>query len=155
MSKKIYVKTSFHSLSEFLKKNIVFDLMNGPYITGSSVLIKLESLFFDPEYTPEDIDIVCTNLDQKNHIIETVCSAYQHSTKPEENTIGLDFSVVGHSAKDYFVDYQPTVNQTCMCNEYFILNSFTLNDIKNKQLRCSGVPNNQLKKKLISRGYHE
>jgi hypothetical protein len=155
MSKKIYVKTSFHSLSEFLKKNIVFDLINGPYINGSSVLIKLERLFFEPDYVPEDIDIVCTNLDQKNHIIETVCSAYSTSTRPEENSIGLDFSVVGLCAKDYFVDCQYTVNQTNMCNKYLLLNNFTLNDIKNKQLNCSGVPNNQLKKKLISRGYHE
>lgn len=49
---------------EELRNRLTFDLENGPYITGSLLTYMIESSFRKPNWTPDDIDIVCRTQSQ-------------------------------------------------------------------------------------------
>lgn len=156
MSKKIYIPAEFKSVLEFLKNNIVFDFVYGPYIVGSSVTTTVEKLFRQVEYIPEDIDIICRTSAQREKIMQKLSENYNIFTRPQMPVcIGVDLPTIDLCAADYLRSYSPyTVNSVADCSELLLFSFDLLKDVKKAKLvKLKG--NNFILKKFKKRGYSE
>lgn len=53
---------------QYLRKLLGLQLFTGPYIGGSFLTYHFERRYREPAWFPRDIDIICKNVDQLNHV---------------------------------------------------------------------------------------
>ena len=167
-----YSKQCLQELASICK----FDLVNGPYITGSFMtwLLETELNHAIPTWLPDDLDICCTNEDQ----FQNVKQILQPLATTTKETNWLASSSMYWTINDFkyqafvhpvsvterlsIVDY--TVTAIASDGVNFVNGKYTLDDIKNRTLRLNDNMNvwrNRQRlessieryKKYIDRGY--
>jgi hypothetical protein len=130
---------------EKLQTLVIFDLENGPFLTGGFATWLVESRYTVPSWTPNDIDICCTTVEQ----FDSVKQALEPLSTYTQVTNWLNSSSTYWTINDFqfqafvhpvtvnerlsWVDFTVTAIATDGIN--FLMQDDTLDDIKNKVLR--------------------
>jgi len=149
-----------------------FDLVNGPYITGSFMtwLLETELNHATPTWLPDDLDICCTSEDQFQNV-KQILQPLATATK-ETNWLASSsmYWIINNFKYQAFVhpisvqerlkivDY--TITAIAYDGQDYITNEYTLDDIKNKTIRLNKNihkwPKDSIMyryKKYLDRGY--
>lgn len=134
--------------------NIFFDLDRGPYIGGSYLTHCIESQFYHPSWRPNDIDIICRNIDQLEYLDKKLGSDFEKKVvRPYENIVYYywnrnDIKIQGilHNISAVqridFVDY--TVSAFFSDNKNIISSKFSIQDVFERRLRFTKTKNELL-----------
>jgi hypothetical protein len=113
-----------------------FDLVTGPYITGSLLTHILED---NPTWIPNDIDIVCRNGFQFRNIVNKFKNIGYDREEYEPFTVKLykkqnriQFIIHDITAEDRIKWADLTMRSICSDGISYVMSDTTLNDIKNK-----------------------
>lgn len=76
-----------------LTEHVEFDLVNGPYIIGSYVTHLLEGNFRNPSWKYNDIDIICRNESQMQHLKSILSPISGYYNEKERHVVSEMFGV--------------------------------------------------------------
>lgn len=133
-----------------IKKLIKFDLEQGPYITGSFLTWMLERQHHgEPNWLPNDLDIVCRSLIQFNQITEILDPLASEiiepsfSDRPSKHWVINNFKIqvfVHESTVENRLRIQDmTVTEVASDGTNFVTGNTTIDDIKHKLLRYNNI----------------
>jgi len=157
-----------------ISNNIELDLIQGPYITGSYLTWLIEKNNNNPVWSPDDLDISCTSVEQHEKIKNILRPLA--STIKETNWLGtgstywmidgFKFQTFVHpvTAEQRVAWTDFSINSIATDGKDFISSVHTVNDINNKILRFDGLTNHKWPreridntkvryKKYLDRGY--
>lgn len=134
-----------------------FDIDNGPYFIGSYLTHIVESRFREPNWNPNDLDIICRNRIQMyklKRIFNPICTFYQERDIESRNLFNLDTlymtwiiddvkinaAIEDNNAMGHSIISDYTVNSFVSDGSTHLYQDTALDDVKNKILRFGTKP---------------